>query len=107
MIRFYSDEQVSGAVTKGLKKRGVELLTSPEAGTLGVKDEVHLERAYADARVLITQDADFLALHAAGHPHAGIVFAPQGTPVGEIIRGVMLLNEVFEPEDMFGQVEYL
>jgi hypothetical protein len=46
-------------------------------------------------------------LHAAGVAHAGIVYTPQGTPIGDIIRGLMLIHQVLEPEDMKDHVEYL
>ena len=38
-IKFYTDEHVSKAVVMGLRRRGVDVLTVPEAGTLGLSDE--------------------------------------------------------------------
>ena len=106
-IRFYTDEHVAKAVVRGLRQRGVDVLTVPEAGMLGASDEEHLERARAEGRVLFTQDDDFLRLHAAGVPHAGIVYALQQASVGEILRGLMLVSQVLDAEDMQGQVEFL
>jgi hypothetical protein len=83
------------------------VLTSPESGLLGARDEEHLQRARAEQRVLFTQDEDFLRLHAAGAEHAGIAYASQGASIGEIIRGLMLIGQVLEPDDMQGHVEYL
>jgi hypothetical protein len=34
-IKFYTDEHVSGAVVRGLRQRGVDVLTLVEAGMLG------------------------------------------------------------------------
>ncbi len=106
-IRFYTDEHVSRAVVKGLRQRGVDVLTVPEAGLMGASDEEHLARARSEGRVLFTQDDDFLRLAAAGYPHAGIVYAPQPTPVGEIVHGLMLVYEVLEAEDMTNHLEFL
>lgn len=106
-IKFYADEHVSRAVIHGLRRRGVNVLTVQEANLLSAQDEEHLALAAAQGRVLFTQDADFLRLHAADLPHAGIVYAPQHTPVGDIIRGLMLIVEVLKPDEMIGQVEYL
>lgn len=78
-----------------------------EAGTLKASDETHVERARAEGRVIFTQDDDFLRLHAAGTDHAGIVYTPQGTSIGDIIRGLMLIYQVLDTEDMRGHVEYL
>lgn len=106
-IKFYTDEHVAKAVAQGLRQRGTDVLTVPEAGLLGASDEDHLARAQAEGRVLFTQDDDFLRLHAAGVAHAGIAYAPQGTALGDIIRGLMLLYQVLEAEDMKGHLEYL
>ena len=71
---------------QGLRQRGVDVLTVVEAGMLGASDEEHLKRALNEGRVIFTQDDDFLRLHAAGADHAGIVYAPQQTPVKDISR---------------------
>lgn len=106
-LRYYTDEHVARAVVRGLRQRGIDVLTVPDVGLLGARDEEHLERARAEGRVLFTQDDDFLRLHAAGIEHAGIVYASQGCSTGEIIRGLMLVYQVLEPADMVGHLEYL
>ena len=57
--------------------------------------------------MVVSQDEDFLRLHAAGIEHEGIVFVRQETSVGEIIRGLMLVYQLLEKEEMSGQIEYL
>jgi len=75
------DEHVSKVVTEGLRRRGVDVITVQELGLQTTEDARHLERAAQDGRVVVTQDADFLRLHASGLPHRGIVYAHQQTPV--------------------------
>ena len=106
-LKFYLDEHVPQAVASGLRRRGVDVVTVPEAGTLGAEDEVHLALATGQGRVIFTQDADFLRLHAAGNEHAGIVYVRQQTPIGSVLRGLMLIYEVLEAEDMQNRVEFL
>ena len=106
-IRFHLDEHVATAAVTGLRHRGVDVLTVTEAGLLGASDEDHLSRARTDGRVLFTQDDDFLRLHAAGIKHAGIVYAHHGTHVGVFFHGLMLIFQVFQPDDMADHVEYL
>jgi len=106
-IRLYTDEHVAKAVVRGLRQRGVDVLTVAEAGLLGASDKEHLARARAEGRVVFTQAEDFLRLHAAGLEHAGIAYAPQGTSIGGTIRGLMLICQVLHPEDMKRHVEYL
>jgi predicted nuclease of predicted toxin-antitoxin system len=107
VIRLYADEQVSRAVVRGLRQRGVDVLTAAEAGLLGAPDEKHLTLALSQRRVILTQDDDFLRLHAAGMKHAGIVYAAQGTRIGDIIRGLMLIHDLLEADAMVGHVEFL
>lgn len=106
-ISFYTDEHVARAVIRGLQQRGVDVLAVLEAGLLGATDEEHLERARVEGRVLFTQDEDFLRLHAAGVEHAGIAFASQGSSVGQIVRGLILIHQLLDSDDMTGHVEYL
>lgn len=77
-------------------------MTVSDAGKLGVDDEEHLRFARTEGRVLFTQDADFLSLHA-----SGIVYARQTTPLGEMIYGLMLVSEVLDSVEMEGQIEFL
>lgn len=106
-IRFYADEHVAKAVVRGLRQRGVDVLTVLEAGMLGAPDEEHLRRARNEGRIIFTQDDDFLRLHGAGVDHRGIAYAPQQTPVSDIIRGLMLIYQVLDAEEMHRQVDFL
>jgi hypothetical protein len=106
-IQFYMDEHVPTAVTAGLRLRDVDVLTAQEADMLAASDKDHLALAVRERRVLFTQDADFLRLHATGMLHSGIAYAPQQTPIGNIVRGLMLIYQVLEPEDMVNHVEFL
>ncbi len=106
-IRYYTDENISRALINGLRQRGVDVLSVPEADMLGASDEEQLALALKKGHVTFTQDADFLRLAAAGANHAGIVYGSQQLPVGEVIRGLMLIHTVLESEDMLGTVEYL
>ena len=106
-IKFYADENVSKAVVTGLRRRGVDVQTVPEVGTLGESDEELLRRAKEEGRVIFTLDDDFLRLAAAGADHPGIVYSSQENTIGEIVRGLMLIYQVLEAEEMVGHVEYL
>jgi len=106
-IKFYMDEHVPTAVVTGLRLRGVDVLTTQEAGMLGASDEEHLALAASNGRVIFTQDDDLLRLHAMGIGHAGIAYVHQRTTIGDIIRGLMLIYQVLEPNDMQNHVEFL
>ena len=75
-IKFYTDEHVPKAVINGLRQRGADVMTTKEAGLLGAADEAHLAFARNEHRVIVSQDDDFIRLHAAGKQHSGIAFFP-------------------------------
>lgn len=107
-IRFHLDEHCPTAVAEGLRRRGINVTTTPEAGLQGALDTEHVAFALREGRVILTEDEDFLALHASGVSHAGITYCHQGTrSIGEIIRGLMLIWDVFEPHEMHNRVEWL
>ncbi|MEK6259132.1 MAG: DUF5615 family PIN-like protein [Planctomycetota bacterium] len=106
-VKFYTDEHVSRAVVRGLRERGVDVVTVPESGMLGESDEAHLTWAHREGRVVFSQDQDFLRLHAAGVEHSGIAFIRQEASVGEVIRGLMLIHQLLDADDMLGHVEFL
>ncbi|MCL0093492.1 DUF5615 family PIN-like protein [Dehalococcoidia bacterium] len=106
-IRFYTDEHIARAIVRGLRQRGVDVLTVPEAGMLGASDKDHLAKAREENRVVFTQDDDSLRLAAAGADHTGIVYASQDTSIGQIIYDLMLIHQVLEAEEMIGHIEYL
>jgi hypothetical protein len=105
VLRFYTDEHIAKAVSRGPRQRGV--LTAAEAGMLGASDEEQLQRASQEARVLVTQNGDFLSLHPAGVQHLGIAYAPQGRSIGQIIQGLMLIYQALDADDMRNHVEFL
>ena len=106
-IRFYTDEHCAHAIADGLQRRGVNVLTTYAANMLGAPDEEQLALANREERVVFTQDTDFLKMHAAGKEHYGIVYAEQGKSIGAIVRGLMLIYEVLDQEDMKNHIEFL
>ena len=107
-MRFHLDEHVAQAIADGLRRRGIDVTTSADAGLLTAPDKIHRDFALRESRVLFTQDADFLRLHASGDPHAGIVYCPQGSrSIGEIVRFLALMHDCLNEAQMRGRVEYL
>jgi hypothetical protein len=106
------DVHVPGPVTRGLRLRGVTVLTAQEDGTDRLSDPELLDRATALGYVLFTEDADFLAeaarRQAAGETFAGVVYEHrQSLSIGRCIDDLQLLASVLDPADMLNKVEYL
>ena len=107
MIRIHLDEHVANAIARGLRLRGIDVTTTPDAELQGADDLAHIAYALGEARVIFTQDDDFLRHHHAGVPHAGIVYSKQGSrTIGEIVRHLKLMHDCLDDADMAGQVEY-
>jgi predicted nuclease of predicted toxin-antitoxin system len=102
------NENCAVAIATGLRRHGLDVTTTAEAGLLGATDVQHAAYALPLGRVIFTQDRDFLRIHAAGTPHAGIAYCEKDTrSTGEIIRALVLLWEVYEPDEMVGRIEYI
>ena len=78
-----------------------------DTGLLGASDVQQLAFAVAEGRVLFTEDRDFLAL-AGTHEHSGIAYCDQDTrSIGQVIRGLELIWELYEIDEMRNRVEFL
>ena len=107
-IRFHLDENVDSDVARALRRHGIDVTTSVEVGLLTTEDVAQLAYALKEGRMIVTHDADFLRMDARGVEHPGIAYCHKSTrSVGEIIRTLMLICEVLEPEEIKGRVEYL
>ena len=96
------------AKATGLRRRGIDVSTSQEAGLLGAPDPAQLAYALSNGRVLLTHDDDHLTLHSQGAEHAGIAYCHRlRRSIGEIIDALALVWELCEPEEMVNRVEYI
>jgi predicted nuclease of predicted toxin-antitoxin system len=105
-IRFHLDEHVDPAIATALRRAGIDVTTTIEAGLRTRDDEAHLQFARTEGRVIATRDQDFLRL-AGELDHSGVVFYTANQSVRELIEGLILIYEVLTPNEMEGQIEYL
>jgi hypothetical protein len=106
-LKFYLDEHVPPDVANGLRRYGIDVLTTVEAGRRGAADLGQLAFASEQGRVIFTHDSDYLKLHSQGVTHAGIVYSPRQKSIGDIISSLLLLYQVYEAAEMLNRVEYL
>jgi hypothetical protein len=106
------DHHVPSAISAGLRKRGVDVLTAFEDGSATLQDDPLLDRATSLGRVLFSQDEDLLViaqqrLQTARH-FSGLVYAHQlAISIGQAVRDLELIAKVLDPVDMQNRVEYL
>jgi hypothetical protein len=107
-IRFHLDEHVDPAVAAGLRRRGLDVSATLEAGLTGASDEEQLRYASANGRVLVTRDRHFLVLHSQGLAHAGIAYwHPKHRNLGQLVLDLVLIWRAATAEEMRGRLEYL
>jgi hypothetical protein len=107
-ISLYLDENLSPKIAAQLRRRGIQVVTAHELGTLGDTDENHLKRALEMGCVFCTHDIDYLIMVSEGIQHAGIVFGIQEKhSIGDWVKGLELICSVYSPDDMKNHVEYL
>ncbi len=101
------------ALIRALVARGIDVANAVDVGLAGQRDEVQLEFAAGDRRVLYSFNVgDFHRLHmrwlAAGRTHAGLVLVPQQTSsIGEQMRRLLRLSNEVPEAAMRDRVEFL
>jgi hypothetical protein len=112
MIRLYMDENVRGAITRGLRRRGVDVVTVQEDGRSSADDPVVLDRAIELARVLFTEDDDLLAeavrRQQVGQSFPGVIFAHQpAVSIGTCVNDLELVARAGKPEEFVSTVYFI
>jgi uncharacterized protein with PIN domain len=106
-ICFHLDENIDPAVATGLRRRGVDVTTSQEAGLLHAPDDEQLSFALAKGCTLVTHDEGFLARAKAGVAHAGIAYChPESRSIGQMIATLLLIRDCLSPDEMRNHVEF-
>lgn len=111
-LALYMDQQVPRAITLGLRRQGLDVLTAFEDEADRLPDPDVLDRATALGHLLFSQDEDLLAEaarpQAARVPFDGVVHAHQPhVTIGICIRDLALIGTVGEPDDVRDQVIFL
>jgi predicted nuclease of predicted toxin-antitoxin system len=106
------DVHVPRAITNGLRRRSVEVITAQEDGSAELEDPQLLDRATELMRPLYTQDDDLLAearrRQIAVEAFAGVIYSHQlRSPIGKCIDDLELIAKTFERDDLKGRVEFI
>ena len=108
---LYMDTCVHSAVTRGLRARGVDVLTTQEDGNTETPDPLVLDRAGELGRVMYSEDEDFLRegvrRQRGGISFAGVIYAHQDVPIGIRISGLRAIVETRSAEEVVNNVIYI
>jgi uncharacterized protein with PIN domain len=108
-VRFLIDEHIDHSIATTLRLRVYDVLTLTDAKLLGADDlQAILPFALSQNRVLVTRDADFLAMHAQGDAHAGLVhWHGKRRIVKQAIQYLLQLARKETSENMAGAVRFI
>ena len=111
-VAIFMDVHVPQAITDGLRRRGVDVLTALEDASAEREDHDLLERARALGRVLFTQDIRFKALaedwQRQGRPFAGLLFGHQlRASIGRFVSDLELIGNASEPSEWLDTIAHL
>ena len=106
------DHHVPVAITGGLRRLGVDVLTAWEDTADRLPDDQLLQRATDLGRSLVTSDDDLLATAShwlrEGREFNGLIYAHQlRITIGQAVRDLHLMSQVLEAGDMRNRVEFL
>lgn len=101
-LRYYFDEHMPTAIAEQLRARGIDVLTTAEAGRANqrISDDEQLAYSTRLGRVLVTEDHHFVALSQACRPHGGVVYFPIKLDIGACVEYLELLALMTEPAEM-------
>jgi len=106
------DVHVPLAITRGLRRRGVDVLTSQQDRTTRLLDDQLLDRASQLGRILFTRDPDLLAEAAmrlrSGRQFSTVVFARQTeVSIGRCVTDLEIIAKTATSQEAANQVLYL
>ncbi len=110
-IRGYTDEDMYGSISRALRDRGYDVISTPESQNLGLSDGEQLRYAISRHRAMITFNVgDFVQLHTeylhANIEHCGIIVSKR-LPIGEVVKRMLNLLNSLTADEMRNRLEYL
>ena len=110
-ISLYFDEHVQIGLAEALRIRGVDVLTTQEAGNIGVTDIDQLAFAAGKGRSFFSYNKrHFAKIHydwmKSKKSHAGMILSDQLT-IGVVLRRLMRLYFSVDSDEMRNRLEYL
>lgn len=109
---LYMDAHVPSAITEGLRRRGIDVLTCQEDNADQFPDPALLERSTLLGRVLFSQDDDLLKLASQwqqdGNRFSGVIYAHQlSGGIGELVKDIELVLKCCETHEIENRVNFL
>ena len=104
-LALYMDQHVRRAITVGVRRRGLDVITAYDDNRSAASDPDLLLRATELGRVLFTHDTDFLVItgdfQRLGQPFGGVIYAHKwNITIGKAVSDLELAAKALEPHEM-------
>jgi hypothetical protein len=114
MLQLAADENFNNDIVRGVLRRNprLDIVRIQDVELSGASDEVVLEWAAREGRVLLTHDVSTLTRYACDRvkarlPMPGVLEVSRAVPVGAAIEDILPLAELSLPGEWEGQIRYL
>ena len=114
MLRFAADENFKSAILRGILRRNprLDIVRVQDVGLSDEEDDVILEWAARENRILLTHDVTTVSDFAyqrvrAGKPMPGVFEIGRHVTVAQAIEDILLVAELSSDGEWEGQVQYL
>ncbi len=114
MLHLVADENFSGDIVRGLRRREptLDVVRVQDVGLSGADDPTILEWAAHAGRVILTHDVTTFTRYAyervrASMPMPGVFEVSRAVSIGHAIEDILLLAECSLENEWEGQVRYL
>ena len=109
-VRFQADADFNQHIVRAVRRRmpAIDFPTAPEAGLAGLDDDLVLEKAAQESRVLVSHDRRTMPFHfatfIATKTSAGVILVSQDLPVRQAADDLILIWEASEAEEWVNQI---
>ena len=104
--RFLADADLNGAILSGVVRRStnVDFKRAEDVPLEGLPDEVVLDLAAEQRRVLVSHDVSTMPDHfreyVRHHESPGVILVPQELGIGSAIEDILLISEACDERDL-------
>jgi predicted nuclease of predicted toxin-antitoxin system len=113
-FKFLTDEDFRTGILNGLRRRlpDLDIVRVQDVGLRTFRDEIVLEFAASEGRIVISHDLRTMKSHAlarvtAGQPMPGVLLIPQRFPIGRAIDELMIIIGGSTPSEWEHIVQFL
>jgi hypothetical protein len=110
-LRLYFDQHMPRPIARGLRRRGIDVLTTQDEGTEEWADEDLFARAAELGRVMVTEDPDLVAIAgrwlAEGRSFPGLIKFTDVGGIGRAIEDLQIVAACYSEEEMLDRIVYV